>query len=151
MSKQEQTKDWRQMTDEERMAIQDDVTIRQMEEQQRQLEQNRQRARNLVSNRRIWSIADMMVFVNKINSLARRHRCLDMIGPIVVKDWDEKAQNWRYIEQYTDRYAMSKQVFESREEFLEEAVAVLLQNGVPSEDVDAIFAINKRLNDEKVG
>jgi len=119
-----ETKDWRQMTDEERVAIQDDVTLRQLEEHERQLSDARKRVVDIVGNNRIWSIADLQLFINKVNSLARRLNCLD---------------------------ELPTKVYPSREEFLEDAVTVLYHHGASDEDVAGIFEINKQLNDGKVG
>jgi hypothetical protein len=41
------------------------------------------------------------------------------------------------------------QVFSSREAFLEAAVPVLVEHGVPQKDIDRIFEINAEINKSK--
>lgn len=117
-------KNWREMTPEQRQAIQADVEIRQRTQQAELIEQQRQRAKAIVQNRRIWNIGELQLFIRRVNQVAKAHKCLDKLPT---------------------------EAFPSREAFLEVAVGVLVDNGASQEEIESIFEIHRQLDKTKVG
>ena len=110
--------DWQNMTAAERQAIADDIAMRETLRVAHDREERKRRAIALVNDSRIWDIPMLHQFICKINALAKKHGCLDKIPT---------------------------QPFPSRQEFLIATMPILEEHGVPREEIEAIFDIDRQL------
>jgi hypothetical protein len=118
MELQDARTDWRNMTTDERQAIADDIAMRETLRIAREREERKLRAIALVNDSRIWDIPMLHQFICKINALAKRHGCLDKI-PLTP--------------------------FPSRQDFLIATMPILEEHGVPREEIEMIFDIDRQL------
>jgi hypothetical protein len=110
--------DWQNMTNIERQAIGDAIAMRETLRVAQDREDRKRRAIALVNESRIWDIPMLHQFISKINALAKRHGCLDKI-PLTP--------------------------FPSRQDFLIATIPILEEHGVPREEIEAIFDIDRQL------
>lgn len=110
--------DWQNMTPYERQAIADSITMRETLRVAQEREERKKRAIALVNESRIWDIPMLHSFICKINALAKKHGCLDQI-PLTP--------------------------FPSRQDFLIATMPILEEHGVPREEIEAIFDIDRQL------
>jgi hypothetical protein len=118
MELQDARTDWRNMTTDERQAIADDIAMRETLRIAREREERKRRAIALVNESRIWDIPMLHQFICKINALAKKHGCLTMIPT---------------------------QPFPSRQDFLIATMPILEEHGVPREEIEMIFDIDRQL------
>lgn len=111
-------KDRHALDDEEFMEIQEEILVRQLADAALEQELRKRRAAELVGGRRRWSIPELQIFIRKINRFARDHNCLDKLPT---------------------------EVFPSMAAFLEAAIPIMEEYGVPKEDIRSIFETHEEL------
>jgi hypothetical protein len=119
----EENKNWKEMSEQEKSDIIDDTNNRLLEAEMNRKEAAKQRVKEIASGKCMWSVAELGKFINKVNSLAKRHGCLHLLPT---------------------------RTFPSREEFLVEAITVLLDHGVPEEEIEKIKKINEDVNKSRM-